>query len=127
MGNVPICQSSFSPHFLILGVPFEGFFYQNSTIIISFLHKLIFIRPKVNYCLAVSQSVSWIFSNLLDFSEFYIDNTVKIVTWISLICRMDLSKLFHGFVKVVQCISRSLPNKTKLTTILKLVEASDLN
>ena len=27
---------------------------------------------------------------------------------------LDLSNLLHGFVKVVTCISRPLPNKTKL-------------
>ena len=46
---------------------------------------------------------------------------VKIETWISLSCYMDLSKLIHGFsellhgfVKVGLCISLPLPNKTKL-------------
>ena len=42
---------------------------------------------------------------------------------------MDLSKLLHGFVKVVLCISCPLPNKTKLMfgQDFKLVEASTLN
>ena len=46
---------------------------------------------------------------------------VKVETWISLSSYMDLSKLIHGFsellhgfVKVGLCISRPLPNKTKL-------------
>ena len=47
---------------------------------------------------------------------------VKIYTWISPSCYMDLSKFIHRFVEVVTwicqscaiCISRSLPNKTKL-------------
>ena len=36
---------------------------------------------------------------------------LKIVTWICQSCYMDLFKLLHG---LVLCISRSLPNKTKL-------------
>ena len=41
-------------------------------------------------------------------------NMLKVVTWIFQNCFMDLSKLLHGFVKVVSCISRPLPSKTKL-------------
>ena len=46
---------------------------------------------------------------------------VKVVRWISPSCEMDFSKLInwfykllHEFVKVVLCIPRPLPNKTKL-------------
>ena len=39
---------------------------------------------------------------------------------------MDYFKLLHGFVKVVLCFSRPLPNKIKLK-ISKLVEAFALN
>ena len=49
----------------------------------------------------------------MDFSKF-LHGFVKIDTGISLSCYMDLSKLLHGFFKVVLCISRLLPNKTKL-------------
>ena len=72
----------------------------------SFLHKLIFIRPKSVYCLAVSQFLlflvvinCWIFfSNMLDFSKFYIDNNIKLVIWISLI---------YFIIKVVSWIGES--------------------
>ena len=64
-----------------------------------------------------------------------LDGFVKIDLWISLSCYKNLSKLLNGFVKVVTrivkvvlCIFRSLPNKTKLKTkISKLVEASAWN
>ena len=49
----------------------------------------------------------------MDFSKF-LHGFVKIDTGISLSCYLDLSKLLQGFVKVVLCISRLLPNKTKL-------------
>ena len=62
------------------------------------------------------------FSNLIQGFLFKLSHgLVKIDEWISLICSMDLSKLQHGFVtvvtvfvKVVLCISRPLPHKTKL-------------
>ena len=50
----------------------------------------------------------------MDLSE-KLHRSVKIDTWISLSSLMNLSmdliKLLHGFVKVVLCISRPLPNK----------------
>ena len=49
----------------------------------------------------------------MDFSDL-LPWFVKIDTGISLSCYLDLSKLLQGFVKVVLCISRLLPNKTKL-------------
>ena len=53
----------------------------------------------------------------MDLSE-KLHRSVKIDTWISLSSLMNLSmdliKLLHGFVKVVRCISRPLPNKIKL-------------
>ena len=39
---------------------------------------------------------------------------IQVVIWICQIGLMELFSLLHGFVKVVLCISRSLPNKTKL-------------
>ena len=53
---------------------------------------------------------------------------VEIDTWISMSfymdiwqnCYMDLLKLLHGIVKVVLCISRPLPNKTKLDQDFKV-------
>ena len=52
----------------------------------------------------------------MDLSE-KLHRSVKIDTWISLSSLMNLSmdliKLLHGFVKVVLCISRPLPNKIK--------------
>ena len=56
----------------------------------------------------------------MDFSKL-LHGLVKIETLISLSCYLDLSKLLHvflkvlhGFVKIFLCISRPLPNKTKL-------------
>ena len=40
---------------------------------------------------------------------------LKNYTWISQSFYMDLSKLLHGFIKVVPCVSCPLPNKTRLT------------
>ena len=47
-----------------------------------------------------------------------------VVIWICQSCYMDLWKLLHGFVKVVTCFSRPLPNETKLKfdQHLKLVD-----
>ena len=39
---------------------------------------------------------------------------LKVVNWICHTFYMDLSKLLHVFVKLKTCISRPLPNKTKL-------------
>ena len=39
---------------------------------------------------------------------------LKNYTWISQSFYMDLSKLLHGFIKVVPCVSCPLPNKTRL-------------
>ena len=47
-------------------------------------------------------------------SPWLLNGFLKIVTWICQSCYMDLFKLLHGLVKVVICISRPLPNKTKL-------------
>ena len=54
---------------------------------------------------------------------------VELNCWICQSCYMDLSKLLNGFVKVGTCISRPLPNKTKLKfdQDSKLVKASALN
>ena len=41
-----------------------------------------------------------------------IDEFRLCVIWISLIGYMDLTKLLHGFVRFVLCISRPLPNKS---------------
>ena len=80
----------------------------------------------------------------MDFFKL-LNGFVKIFTWISLGCYMDLSKLIigscyvdlskllFGFVKVVkwirqgvQCFSRPLPNKNKLN-FDRDFKASDLN
>ena len=58
-----------------------------------------FIGPKSDHCLALSlsQSPFWILFKLLDLSKLYMDLSewlhgfVKIETWISLSCYMDLS------------------------------------
>ena len=54
--------------------------------------------------------------------KLYIHGLVKIDTWISLSCYMDLPKLLHaflkllyGFLKVALCFYHPLSNKTKLT------------
>ena len=47
-------------------------------------------------------------------SPWLLNGFLKIITWICQSCFMDLFKLLHGLVKVVICISRPLPNKTKL-------------
>ena len=67
------------------------------------------ISPHFEFC-----SNGWIWLKLLH-------RFVKIDTWISLSCYMDcknccmdLSKLSHGFIKVVLYISCPLPNKTKV-------------
>ena len=44
----------------------------------------------------------------------FFNGFVKVDTWVSLSCYMDLSKLLLGFVKVAISICRPLPNKTKL-------------
>ena len=67
----------------------------------------------------------------MNFSQL-LQGFVKVVTWICLNCYMDLFKLLHGFVKVVLCVSRPLPNKTKLKfdqgfNACEHVEASALN
>ena len=65
----------------------------------------------------------------MDFPKLLmLDGFVKIDTWISLSCYMDMLKLLHGFVKAVLCISRPLPNKTKLKfdQASKFVKASGL-
>ena len=49
----------------------------------------------------------------MDFSKL-LQGFVKIDAWISLSCYMDLSKLLHGLVEVVLCLSCLLPNKAKL-------------
>ena len=41
----------------------------------------------------------------LDFSKLFIDRFVKIDTWISLSCYMDLLNLLLGFFKVVLFVS----------------------
>ena len=51
----------------------------------------------------------------MDFSELLHGfRFAEIEKWISLGGYMDLSKLLHGLVNVVLCISCSLSNKTKL-------------
>ena len=79
-----------------------------------FLILYTFMGPKSDHCLAlVTQSLHPIVGFCFGF--------IKIDTWISLSCYMDLSELIHGFVKVVTWIfhccslfSYPLPNKTKL-------------
>ena len=51
---------------------------------------------------------------LLDLSKLLHGFVQKVVLWLYQSSYMDLFKLLHGFVKVVLCISRPLPNKTKL-------------
>ena len=48
-----------------------------------------------------------------DFTQPLLDY-VESNCWICQNCFMDYSKLIHGFVMAVPCISRPLPNKTKL-------------
>ena len=79
-----------------------------------FLILYTFLGPKSDHCLAlVTQSLHPIVGFCFGF--------IKIDTWISLSCYMDLSELIHEFVKVVSWIFQSysfftypLPNKTKL-------------
>ena len=74
------------------------------------------------------------FSMLLHGLYKLLHGFVKIDTWISLSCYMDLSKLLqmdllkllHGFVKVVLCFSCHLSNDIKLTMMSNHVEASAL-
>ena len=75
----------------------------------------LFIRPKSDHCLVLSvrQSPFWILLKLLDLSKF-LNGFLYVVTWICQNWYMDSFKLIHGFVKVVLCISRLFPNKTKL-------------
>ena len=46
--------------------------------------------------------------------DFLSGGFLQVVTWICQSCFMDLFKFIHGHVKVVLCISRPLPKKTKL-------------
>ena len=48
------------------------------------------------------------------FLSEYIHGFLLVVTWICRSCCIDLLRLLLGFVKVVLCISRPLPNKTKM-------------
>ena len=87
-----------------------------------------FYRTHSDHCIALSipESVrpcSWWILIKFDLSKLLktwisliccIHGFVKINTWISLSCFMDLSKLPHEFVKVFLWISCPLPNKTKL-------------
>ena len=91
----------------------------------TFCHLMIFIGPKCDHS---QKSSCWVLFKLLylsklskliqgfihgcemDFSKF-MHGFLEIVTWICQTCYMDLFKLLHG---LVLCISRSLPNKTKL-------------
>ena len=50
--------------------------------------------------------------SVLNFAQ--IVKFVKLATLFFLSCDMDLSKMIHGFVKGVPCISCPLLNKTKL-------------
>ena len=52
-----------------------------------------------------------VFMNL---SKLIHESVITIDTWICQSCYMDISKLFPGFVTVVLCISRPLPNTTKI-------------
>ena len=85
------------------------------------------------------QVVTWICQYwYMDFSKL-LQEFVKIDIWISFRFYLDFSnwlygfvKVLHGFVKFVLCVSRPLPNKTKLKfdqsfNACEHVEASALN
>ena len=83
-----------------------------------------FYRPILALpCRSVSHSSCWILLRLLDLSEL-LSWFLEFVTWICQNWYMDLSKFLLGIVKVVLCISRPFPNKTKLklTKISKFFE-----
>ena len=105
-------------------------------------------RPKSVHCLALSLSQcslwnlncwisqscygTWIFLGCyMDLSKMskMIHGFLKVITWFCQNWFMDFSKLLYGFSKVVLCVSRPLPNKTKLKfdQDSKLVKASALN
>ena len=79
------------------------------------LHMLFIIGPKFDHCLALSVAHSQALLNFVQIVEFVkvgkwisllgINGLVKIYTWISLSFNTDLSKLIHGFLYVVKCIS----------------------